>query len=57
MVRELHLENRWLGDQLAERKLEIEELHNDLCCFCCGLSAKLKCLYKATGQEELFYAQ
>jgi predicted RNase H-like nuclease (RuvC/YqgF family) len=57
MVRELHLENRQLGDQLAEWKLEIEELHNDLCSFCRGLSAKLKRLYKATGQEELYYAQ
>jgi hypothetical protein len=57
MVRELRLENRRIGDQLAGWKLEIEELHDDLRSFRRGLSAKLKCLYKATGLEELYYAQ
>jgi hypothetical protein len=56
MVRELRLENKRLMDQLAKWKLEAEDLHNDLRSFRRGLSAKLKRLYKAVGQEELYYA-
>jgi regulator of replication initiation timing len=54
MVRELRLENRRLRDQLAEQKLEVEDLHDDLRSFCHGLSARLKRLYQAVGQEELY---
>ena len=55
MVKQLRLENRRLGDQLAEWKLEIENLQDDLRSLRHGLSAKIKCLYEATGQEELYY--
>lgn len=54
MVRELRLENRWLRDQLHERKLEVEDLRDDHCSFRHGLSAKLKHLYKVrTGRSLL----
>ena len=55
MVKQLCLENRRLGDQLAEWKLEIENLQDDLRSLRHGLRAKIKCLYEATGQEELYY--
>ena len=55
MVQQLRLENRLLEDHLAERKVEIEDIQDDLCTLHRGLSAKIKRLYKATGQEELYF--
>jgi len=55
MVKQLCLENRRLGDQLGEQKLETENLQDDLRSLRRGLSAKLKLLYKATGREELYF--
>ncbi|RLN42211.1 hypothetical protein C2845_PM01G42560 [Panicum miliaceum] len=54
IVREHRLENRRLKDQLAEWKLEVEELHDDLRTFRRGLSSRLKRLYTAIGQEDLY---
>ena len=55
MVMQIRLENRRLEDQLAKLKLEIENLQDDLRSLRRGLSAKLKRLYRATGQEELYF--
>ena len=44
MVQHLHLENRCLENQLAERKIEVEELRDDLHLLRRGLSAKMKWL-------------
>ncbi|RLM74497.1 hypothetical protein C2845_PM15G02600 [Panicum miliaceum] len=54
MVKELRLENRQLKDQLAERKLEVKELHDNLRTFRRGLSSRLKRLYTVVGQEDLY---
>ena len=54
MVQQLCLENRRLEDQLAERKIEVEELQDDLRLLGRGLSAKMKCLYEATGHKDLY---
>ncbi|RLN41912.1 hypothetical protein C2845_PM01G44730 [Panicum miliaceum] len=54
MVRELRLENRRFKDQLAKQKLEVEELYDDLRTFRRGLSSRLKRLYTAIGQEDLY---
>jgi predicted RNase H-like nuclease (RuvC/YqgF family) len=54
MVQQLRLENRRLEDQLAERKIEVKELRDDLRLFCRGLSAKMKRLYEATGHKDLY---
>ena len=40
MVQQLCFENKWLWDQLAERRLEFEDLHDDLRTFLRDLSAK-----------------
>jgi hypothetical protein len=50
----LLLENGRLEDQLAERKIEVEELQDDLCLLRHGLSAKMKRLYEATGHKYLY---
>ena len=42
MVQQLRMENSHLGDQLAEQKLEVEELRVELHTLRRGLSAKLK---------------
>ena len=54
MVQQLRLENRRLEDQLAERKIEVEELRDDLRLLCRGLSAKMKRLFEATGHKDLY---
>jgi len=54
MVQQLRLENRRLEDQLAERKIEVEELWDDLHLLGRGLSAKMKHLFLATGQKDLY---
>ena len=54
MVQQLHLENRRLEDQLAERNIEVEELQDDLRLLGRGLSAKMKRLYEATGHKDLY---
>ena len=54
MVQQLHLENRRLEDQLAERKIEVEEFRDDLRLLRRGLSAKMKRLFEATGHEDLY---
>ena len=54
MVQQLRLENRHLEDQLAERKIEVEELRDDLRLLRRGLSAKMKRLYDATGHKDLY---
>ena len=41
MVQQLRLENRHLENQLAERKIEVEELRDDLRLLRRGLSAKM----------------
>ena len=46
MVQQLRLENRRLEDQLAERKIEVEELRDDLRLLRRGLSAKMKCFLR-----------
>ena len=56
IVQQLCFENKRLGDQLVERRLEVEDLHDDLCMFLRGQNAKLKRLYRAIGQEGLYYA-
>ena len=55
MVQQLRSENKCLQDQLAERKVEVEELRDDLRLLRHGLSAKMKHLYKATGHKDLYY--
>ena len=54
MVRQLRLENRRLEDQLAERKIEVEELRDDLRLLRRGLSTKMKHLFEATGHKDLY---
>ena len=54
MVQQLRLENRRLEDQLAERKIEVEELRDDLGLLRRGLSAKMKHLFEATGHKDLY---
>ena len=49
-----HLENRLLENQLAERKIEVEELRDDLRLLRRGLSAKMKRLFEATGHKDLY---
>ena len=56
MVQQLRLENRRLEYQLIERKVQIGDLQYDLRTLRRGLSAKIKRLYKDTGQEELYFA-
>ena len=48
MVQQLRPENRLLEDQFTERKIEVEELQEDLCLLRRGLSAKMKRLFEAT---------
>ena len=54
MVQQLCLENRHLEDQLAERKIEAEELWDDLRLLRRGLSAKMKRMFEATGHKDLY---
>ena len=54
MVQQLRLENRRLEDQLAERKIGVEELWDDLRLLRRGLSAKMKRLFEATGHKDLY---
>ena len=54
MVQQLRLENKHLEDQLAERKVEVEELRDDLRLLRRGLSAKMKHLFEATGHKDLY---
>ena len=54
MVQQLRLENRRLEDQIAERKIEVEELRDDLRLLRRGLSAKMKHLFEATGHKDLY---
>ena len=54
MVQQLRLENRHLENQLAKRKIEVEELRDDLRLLQRGLSAKMKCLFEATGHKDLY---
>ena len=54
MVQQLRLENRRLEDQVAERKVEVEGLRDDLRLLRRGLSAKMKRLYEATGHKDLY---
>ena len=54
MVQQLRLENRRLQSQLAERKIEVEELRDDLRLMRRGLSAKLKRLFEVTGHKDLY---
>jgi len=42
MAQQLRLENRHLENQLVERKIEVEELWDDLLLLRRGLSAKMK---------------
>ena len=44
MVQQLRLENWYLENQLAKRKIEVEELRDDLRLLRRGLSAKMKWL-------------
>ena len=54
MVQQLRLENRCLEDQLVERKIEVEELPDDLRLLRRGLSAKMKLLFEATGHKDIY---
>ena len=54
MVQQLRLENKRLKNQLAERKIEVEELRDDLRLLRRGLSAKMKRLFEATGHKDLY---
>ena len=54
MVQQLRPENRHLENQLAERKIEVEELRDDLRLLRRGLSAKMKCLFEALGHKDLY---
>ena len=56
MVQQLRLENRRLEDRLAERKVEIGELQDNLQTLRRGLGTKIKRMYKATSQKELYFA-
>jgi predicted RNase H-like nuclease (RuvC/YqgF family) len=52
MVQQLRLENRRLENHLTERKIEVEELRDDLRLLWRGLSAKMKRLFEATGHKD-----
>ena len=54
MVQQLRLENMCLENQLAERKIEMEELRDDLRLMRRGLSAKIKRLFEVTGHKDLY---
>ena len=54
MVQQLLLENRRLMNQLAERKIEAEELRDDLRLLRRGLSDKMKHLFEAMGHKDLY---
>ena len=54
MVQQLRLENRRLESQLAERKIEVEELQDDLCLMRRRLSAKMRRLFEVTGHKDLY---
>ena len=54
MVQQLRLENRRLEDQLAERKIEVGELRDDLHLLRHGLSTKMKRLFEATSHKDLY---
>ena len=54
MVQQLRLENWYLENQLAKRKIEVEELRDDLRLLRRGLSAKMKRLFEATGHKDLY---
>ena len=54
MVQQLRLGNRGLENQLAERKIEVEELRDDLRLMRRGLSTKMKRLFEATGHKVLY---
>ena len=54
LVQQLCLENRRLKDQLAKRKIEVEELRDDLRLLRRGLSAKMKRLFEAMGHKDLY---
>ena len=54
MVQQLRLENRHLENQLAERKIEVEDLRDDLRLLRRGLSAKMKRLFEAIGHKDLY---
>ena len=54
MVQQLLLENRLREDLLAERKIKVEELRDDLRLLWRGLSAKMKRLFEATGHKDLY---
>ena len=46
MVQQLRLENRRLENQLTERKIEVEELRDDLRLLRRGLSAKMSACFR-----------
>ena len=52
MVQQLRLENRCRENQLVERKIEVEELWDDLLLLRRGLSAKMKRLFEAMGHKD-----
>ena len=54
MVQQLRLENWYLENQLAKRKIEVEELRDDLRLLRRGLSAKMKRLFEATCHKDLY---
>jgi len=54
MVQQLCLENRRLEDQLVERKIEVEELRDNLHLLRRGLGAKMKRLFEAMGHKDLY---
>ena len=54
MVQQLRLGNRGPENQLAERKIEVEELRDDLRLMRRGLSTKMKRLFEVTGHKDLY---
>jgi len=54
MIQQLCLENRRLEDQLVERKIEVEELRDNLHLLRRGLGAKMKRLFEAMGHKDLY---
>ena len=54
MVQQLCMENKRLGVQLSERKLEVDELRDMLQTIHRGLNAKLKRLYELSGHKDLY---
>jgi hypothetical protein len=38
----------------AEQKMDLADLRNDLCDLRRRLSAKIRCIFEATGQEDLY---